>query len=355
MTECELPPGSWLASDGRWYPATPPPPAATWVRVEQATRCAPCGRHVHDGVRWWDPARGGLHCKPCSARLGVGRPPRPPVQGEAPPTRRREEVRRLRLQREDTCSDCGAATPAGSWAGWDERARVVVCEPCLDRTAVWQAGVPGASAAREAERRREEWRRQAEVIWGAEAVNDTSEDPSTAAFAKGAAGEQRLGRMLEALVAGSGWVLHDRAASRNANIDHIAVVPSGVWIIDSKNYRGKVRVGRHGLFGPVHSMRVRGVDRTDLVLDSKWQVDLVRSAVDDPAVPVHLVLALPNDAAFGWFTKSFQIRGVWCAPPGQLKRRLLDAPPFLRSGEVEQIARRLSARLPPAVAPTGSF
>ena len=36
-------------------------------------------------------------------------------------------------------------------------------------------------------------------------------------------------------------VLHDRAVpGGRANIDHIAVVPSGVWVIDTKHYRGRL-------------------------------------------------------------------------------------------------------------------
>lgn len=329
-----------------------------WVDVEVPVACVQCGRHVHEGLRWWDPNAGGLHCKACAARLGMAHPPaaaRPPSRSASAVHARNElplwhveDVRRLRLKRDDTCRQCGGATPAGTWAGWDEAQRVVVCEACLESGTERHAGVPGASAAREAERRREEWRREAEIIWGDEAANDTYEDPRSLAFKKGAEGERRLGPMLESLVAGKGWVLHDRAASRNSNIDHIAVVPSGVWVIDSKNHRGKVRVRRRGLFGPVQGMRVRGRDRTDLVHGSKWQIDVVSSAVDDPTVPVHLMLALPDDAAFGWFSKSFQLDGVWRAPPGRLNRHILGAPPHLRTDEVERLAARLAARLPPA-------
>jgi hypothetical protein len=39
-----------------------------------------------------------------------------------------------------------------------------------------------------------------------------------------------------------GLVLHDRAIpGTRSNIDHIAVVPSGVWVIDTKQYRGRVQ------------------------------------------------------------------------------------------------------------------
>jgi hypothetical protein len=221
-----------------------------------------------------------------------------------------------------------------------------VCEDCLDLTATGQVGLPGGSAANEAERRREQWKRDAEIIWGDEASADRYEDRWTAAYDKGAAGEQRLGPLLEQLIEGFGWVLHDRAVGRNANIDHIVVVPSGVWVIDSKNYRGKVRVQRSGLFGPARGVRVRGTDRTDVVSGAAWQVDTVRSAVDEPGVPVHLLLAFPDDRAFGRFSKSFEIDGVWCCPPGELAGRLLGSPPVLRLDQLSQITGQLSVRLP---------
>lgn len=342
------PPGPWWAADGNWYPPEPPPPSATWVAIDVVQRCEPCGRQVQPGVRWWDPANKGLHCRACAARAGIGSGPAAPNQPvHAPlPQWRHEDVRRLRLQRDDNCCQCQQATPAGRWAGWDQRAKVVVCESCLDATAVGLTGLPGKSAADEAERRRAELRREAQIIWGDEAANDRFDDRWSMAYDKGAVGEQRLGPLLERLVEGAGWVLHDRAAGRNANIDHIVVVPSGVWVIDSKNYRGKVRVQRRGIFGQVHGMRVRGADRTDVIHGAAWQVDIVRSAVDEPSVPVHLLLAFPRDEAFGWFTKSFQVEGVWCCPPSELRSRLLHSPPALRPEQLSQITGQLSVRLP---------
>lgn len=175
---------------------------------------------------------------------------------------------------------------------------------------------------------------------------DRYEDHRTTAYDKGAIGEHQLGLLLERLVEGFGWVLHDRAVGRNANIDHIVVIPSGVWVVDSKNYRGKIRVQRRGLFGPAQGIRVQGADRTAVVRTAAWQVDAVRSAVDEPGVPVHLLLAFPNDAAFGRFSKSFQIDGVWCCPPGELAGRLLGSPPLLHLDQLSQITGQLSVRLP---------
>jgi nuclease-like protein len=38
--------------------------------------------------------------------------------------------------------------------------------------------------------------------------------------------------------------LQSRVSTSRANIDHIAIAPSGVWVIDSKRYKGRVSVSR---------------------------------------------------------------------------------------------------------------
>ena len=53
-----------------------------------------------------------------------------------------------------------------------------------------------------------------------------------------------------------------------------------------------------------------------------------------------------DDGAFGWFSKSFQIDGVWCCPPGELAGRLLGSAPVLRLDQLSQITGQLSVRLP---------
>ena len=58
-----------------------------------------------------------------------------------------------------------------------------------------------------------------------------------------------------------------------------------------------------------------GPDRTDVVSGAAWQVDTVRSAVDEPGVPVHLLLAFPDDRAFGRFSKSFRSTACGAARP----------------------------------------
>ena len=62
-----------------------------------------------------------------------------------------------------------------------------------------------------------------------------------------------------------------------ANIDHIAVAPSGVWVIDAKRYKGKIEV-RKSLFGDA-KLVIRGRDQTKLVKGLERQVDTVRAGL----------------------------------------------------------------------------
>ncbi len=68
------------------------------------------------------------------------------------------------------------------------------------------------------------------------------ERQSTRAWDQGGRGEERVGRLLSKAVGLDGVVLHDRSIpGRSSNIDHIAIVPSGVWVIDTKQYTGRVQ------------------------------------------------------------------------------------------------------------------
>ena len=136
--------------------------------------------------------------------------------------------------------------------------------------AAGQWGRPGASARAEYERReaRDEARRRA--IFGplAPVVRCIAgPKPSTEAWGRGAAGEEHVGRWLDDVVDGRGVVLHDRALPhRCANIDHIAVVASGIWVIDTKHFRGRLeRRELGGWFVPRPRLFVAGREQSRLV------------------------------------------------------------------------------------------
>jgi hypothetical protein len=71
--------------------------------------------------------------------------------------------------------------------------------------------------------------------------------PDARVWRRGAAGEQRTARLLGPLER-QGWaVLHDLAVPRSqANIDHLVIGPGGVFVIDSKQYRGRLQLDQSG-------------------------------------------------------------------------------------------------------------
>ena len=76
--------------------------------------------------------------------------------------------------------------------------------------------------------------------------------PSSEAIAwrRGAAGERRTARLLGPLEQ-LGWVvLHDLAVpGGRANIDHLAIGPGGIFVVDSKQYRGRLQLDGSGRLG----------------------------------------------------------------------------------------------------------
>jgi hypothetical protein len=66
--------------------------------------------------------------------------------------------------------------------------------------------------------------------------------PATVAWRRGAEGERRTARLLVSLERHGFQVFHDLAVPGSAaNVDHLVVGPTGVYVIDSKRYRGRLR------------------------------------------------------------------------------------------------------------------
>jgi len=218
------------------------------------------------------------------------------------------------------------------------------------------AGNAGASAKREFERRkngRERRVRDAHPLLG-ELILAVSDDPqSTKAWATGAHGEQVLGQRLDRLVERGVHLLHDRRIARTtANIDHLVVCPSGVFVIDAKKYQGRrpsLRV-EGGLFRPrVETLMVGSRDSNKLVDGARKQVRLVKSALEEAGfegIPVHGMLCF-IEADWPLFGGAFMIDDVHVLWPKKATEYLV------KSGSVDdptarQIHRRLASLFPPA-------
>jgi hypothetical protein len=231
-----------------------------------------------------------------------------------------------------------------------------------DETHGTKGGRPGASARAEYERRQAEDTARRRAIFGplAPVVRLLAGPrPSTEAWDRGAVGEERVGPWLERAVGRRGVLLHDRAIpGGRANIDHIAVVPSGVWVIDTKHFRGRLeRRESTGWFVPRPRLVVAGRDRGRLVTAARRQQALVTEAlVAEALVATHpgagslvRVALCFTGVQVGPFTRPFTLEGVLVTWPRAFARVLTASGP-LRSDERRALASRLARTFPPHTA-----
>ncbi len=112
---------------------------------------------------------------------------------------------------------------------------------------------------------------------------------------KGAQGEYLMGTYLASELAKGAYVLTDRKVpgDSEANIDHIVVASTGVWIIDSKKWTGEIRYRSPGFpsTDPRKYLTVDGKDRTSEIAKIYRLVIPVVQVIGDADVPVHPVLA----------------------------------------------------------------
>jgi hypothetical protein len=181
--------------------------------------------------------------------------------------------------------------------------------------------------------------------------------PSTEAWGRGADGEERVGHWLDRAVGRHGVVLHDRALPRGrANIDHIAVVASGVWVIDTKHYRGRLeRRELRGWFVPRPRLLVAGRDESRLVTAARRQQALVAEAVtaEEPGAGSLVRAALCfTGVQIGLFTRPFPLEGVLVTWPRAFARALR-APGPIGPAARRELADRVARSFPP-YAPGGT-
>jgi hypothetical protein len=175
---------------------------------------------------------------------------------------------------------------------------------------------------------------------------------STQVWLKGAAGERRVAEAMSALAEHYVYALHDRAIPRSrANIDHIAIGASGVFVVDAKNYPGaSLSVRREGGWGrPVQeSLMVRGRRRNDLVAGLAAPVFAVQESLGgEPALAQLRVTGVLCFLGANWplFPRTMTVADIPVVGLTGLRRQLL------AEGSVSQDVRyraycRLAERLP---------
>lgn len=322
--------------------------------------------------------------------LGVSPPAAVRVLQVADRVADRPRVRMLVLRRADTCVVCGGAVGVGERAGWDGVAKRVTCMSCLGSTTTsappsdpvtpepsapaFDRGTAGRSVTREAERRSDRYRRHeedrvaADREWRSQIkaehplagrvvaavtpkVQARPAPQHVRAWVTGAPGERKVGEALDAIE--GIIVLHDRhKPGSRSNIDHVAVTPAGVWVIDAKVRSGKRLefCNKGGLFGRDERLMVGGRDETRLVDAMGWQVQTVHEAcadllAADTAVRPALCFV---DATVGWLDRRpWSVRGVVVCWRAVLPDLLLRPGP-LDGLRMTELAERIANRLPAA-------
>jgi len=162
-------------------------------------------------------------------------------------------------------------------------------------------------------------------------------------YERGQLGERAVGAALDGLREHGYAVLHDVRwpGRRRANIDHVAIGPAGILVVDTKNWTGKV-AAHHGI------LRQNG-NRRDK------EVDGVRRAGADVSALLQLPWAL-HVIPLLCLAGEHQVPATGCGQVtvvdvGRLPDWVSALPGHLSASEVHDLARELRSKLPAAKSP----
>jgi hypothetical protein len=157
-----------------------------------------------------------------------------------------------------------------------------------------------------------------------------------AAWQRGAQGERRTARLLDRLVRDGYVVFHDLAVpDSGANVDHLVIGPSGVFVIDSKQWTGSVRQGSDGLAWHNHY-------RLDRTLETvRWEAQIIGRLLGTRAAAVVCVHGAHVHGG------GLEVQGVTIVA-AHLLRSALGDDRVLSDAEVALLATTARASLRPA-------
>lgn len=149
----------------------------------------------------------------------------------------------------------------------------------------------------------------------------------------GAEGERKTASYLAGLELAGFIVRHDRRVpGYGGNVDHIAIGPTGVWVIETKSYRGSVEV-----YGD--RLEVNGQPRDRIVDQVYREAIALQIALGDRlrslGLTVTPVLCL-HRAKLGWYEK--EVRGVRIVDGRGLVRLMRNGSRRLSDEDIEGLA-----------------
>jgi len=166
-----------------------------------------------------------------------------------------------------------------------------------------------------------------------------------------AGGDEALDGRLDEVAGERLLVLHDRLMPDNrGRIDHLAVTPGGVFVIDVEHEVGRLEKRNVGnIIRPDMRLYVDGRDRTELLQGVEERADDVRDALGPAGVvdvPVRGVLCFVG-AEWGRFDSPFKLGNVLVTYPKFLFR-LVGKDAKVATSAIQDAARALAIALPPA-------
>jgi hypothetical protein len=213
-------------------------------------------------------------------------------------------------------------------------------------------GIAGGSARREEQRRHVRRETELKSRWGDRVggwINRFANQPqSIRAWGLGARGEELLGAAL--LNVPDLVVLNDRRVQgTKGNIDHIAIAPAGVFVVDAKLYEGFIQVVEKGsFFRSDLRLTVGGRNKSDLAENMGWQVKAVTKALMDagvePLPPITAVLCF-LEPSWPMFRRPKSFGGVRIESERSIVP-LLTEPVRLDASAIESLSTLLAAALP---------
>jgi Nuclease-related domain len=153
---------------------------------------------------------------------------------------------------------------------------------------------------------------------------------------RGATGERRTARLLASLER-QGWaVLHDLAIPGSpANINHLAIGPCGVLVIDSKQYRRRLQLDGYGMLWHGRHLLVSTLRKV------RWAADQADEVLGVADVDVAAIVAV-HGACVPW--GRVRADGVTVIPARRVPDLLEALPPILGPERVAWLADRARLR-----------
>jgi Nuclease-related domain len=153
---------------------------------------------------------------------------------------------------------------------------------------------------------------------------------------RGAHGERRTARLLDRLTRDGYVVFHDLAVpGSDANVDHLVVGPTGLFVIDSKQWTGSVQQGADGLAWHNHY-------RLDRTLETvRWEAEAISRILGTRATALLCVHGAHVQGG-GLHTQGVAI------VPAPLLRGALGDDPVLSDADVDLLATTARTSLRPA-------